>query len=178
MTDGKVLIYIHSRDSAAPFLTRSEIEFSTPDTGCGDSPRGILRGRRIDVDHGRGMTYLPVPRRRSSVGIAPCRTTSRNSSRPNPPATNQAVEKSAKTYTRHIDEMPSSEIVDEIDGKIDMVALERELMEEGIKKFAEPQHALLRYIAQKRASRLKGTEKRQGAIDRRGCQNTESRSAS
>jgi len=70
----------------------------------------------------------------------------------NPPATNEAVEMSPKTYTRHIDQMPSPSIVSEIDRKVDMVALERGLMEEGIKKFAEPQHALLRLIAQKRAS--------------------------
>ena len=35
-----------------------------------------------------------------------------------------------------------------------MVALERVLMEEAIKKFAEPQMALVRLIAQKRASLL------------------------
>ncbi len=70
----------------------------------------------------------------------------------NPSATNEAVEKSPKTYIRHIDQMPSSNIVSEIDRKVDMVALERVLMEEAIKKFAEPQKALLRLIAQKRAS--------------------------
>ena len=71
----------------------------------------------------------------------------------NPPATNEAVEKSPKTYTRHIDQMPSPSIVSEIDRKVDMVELERVLMEEGIKKFAEPQKALIRLIAQKRAAR-------------------------
>jgi transaldolase len=70
----------------------------------------------------------------------------------NPTATNEAVEMSPKTYTRHIDQMPSPSIVSEIDRKVDMVTLERVLMEEAIKKFAEPQHALLRLIAQKRAS--------------------------
>jgi transaldolase len=69
----------------------------------------------------------------------------------NPPATNEAVETSPKTYTRHVDQMPSPSIADEIDRKVDMVALERGLMEEGIKKFVEPQMALLRLIAQKRA---------------------------
>ena len=69
-----------------------------------------------------------------------------------PPATNQAVEKSTKTYTRQIDQMPSPSIVNEIDKMVDMVALEHELMAEGIKKFAEPQKALLGLIARKRAS--------------------------
>jgi transaldolase len=62
------------------------------------------------------------------------------------------VEKSPKTYTRHIDKMPSPSIVSEIDGKVDMGAMERALMKEGIQKFVEPQKALLRLIAQKRAS--------------------------
>ena len=59
----------------------------------------------------------------------------------NPPATNEAVEKSPKTYTRHIDQMPAPSIVGEIDRKVDMVTLERVLMAEGIKKFVEPQKA-------------------------------------
>ena len=78
----------------------------------------------------------------------------------NPPATNEAVEKSPKTYTRHIDQMPSPSIVSEIDRKVDMVALERGLMEEGIKKFVEPQKALLELIAQKRALLLAGAASR------------------
>jgi len=72
----------------------------------------------------------------------------------NPPATNAVVEKAAKSYTRHIDEMPSPEIVAEIDRTVDMAALERGLMAEGIEKFVEPQRALLRLIAQKRAAQL------------------------
>ena len=72
----------------------------------------------------------------------------------NPPATNEAVERSPKLYTRHIDEMPAPEIVAEIDRAVDMAALERGLMAEGIKKFVEPQRALLRLIAQKRVALL------------------------
>jgi transaldolase len=49
--------------------------------------------------------------------------------------------------------MPSSHIVSEIDSKVDMMLLEHVLMEEAIKKFAEPQKALLKLIAQKRADR-------------------------
>ena len=70
----------------------------------------------------------------------------------NPSGTNEAVEKSAKTYTRRVDQMPLPSIVSEIDRQVDMAALERGLMEEGIEKFAEPQRALLRLIAQKRTS--------------------------
>jgi transaldolase len=70
----------------------------------------------------------------------------------NPPATNEAVEKSTKIYTRQIDQMPPQNVLNEIDSKIDETALEQSLMREGMRKFAEPQKALLRLIAQKRAS--------------------------
>lgn len=72
----------------------------------------------------------------------------------NPPATNEAVEKSPKTYSRRIDQMPPPGVVGEIDRKVDMAALERGLMAEGIEKFVEPQRALLGLIAQKRAAQL------------------------
>jgi transaldolase len=48
--------------------------------------------------------------------------------------------------------MPAASIVSEIDRKVDMVKLERVRMDEGIKKFVEPQKALLKLIAQKRAA--------------------------
>jgi transaldolase len=70
----------------------------------------------------------------------------------NPPATNEAVWKSPKVYTRRIDQMPSPSIISEIDEKVDMVRLERVLMQEGIQKFAEPQMALISLVAQKRAT--------------------------
>jgi transaldolase len=74
----------------------------------------------------------------------------------NPPATNEAVEKSPKIYIRHIDQMPAPSIVSEIDRKVDMVNLERVLMAEGIEKFVELQKTLLEHIANKRASLLAG----------------------
>lgn len=70
----------------------------------------------------------------------------------NPSATNEAVEYSSKTYARHIDEPPSASVIGEIQEKVDMASLERVLMDEGIEKFVEPQKALLRLIAHKRAS--------------------------
>jgi transaldolase len=74
----------------------------------------------------------------------------------NPAATNEAVERSPKAYTRHIDQMPVPSIVVEIDRKVDMVTLERVLMAEGIRKFVEPQKSLLELIAKKRSSLLLG----------------------
>jgi transaldolase len=70
----------------------------------------------------------------------------------NPPATNEAIEKSPKIYARQIDQMPPQNILNEIDSKIDETELEQTLMREGMQKFAEPQKALLALIARKRAS--------------------------
>lgn len=70
----------------------------------------------------------------------------------NPPATNEAVWRSPKVYTRRVDQMPSPSIISEIDEKVDMERLERVLMQEGIQKFAEPQMALINLIAQKRTA--------------------------
>jgi transaldolase len=72
----------------------------------------------------------------------------------NPPATNEAVEKASKSYTRHVDQMPSPDVVGEIDRKVDMAALERGLMAEGIKKFVEPQRELLQVITRTRIAQL------------------------
>jgi transaldolase len=69
----------------------------------------------------------------------------------NPPATNEAVNKSGRIITRHIDELPPKEVLAEIDQKVDMRHLEETLMAEGVKKFADPQKELLKRIAQKRA---------------------------
>ena len=70
----------------------------------------------------------------------------------NPPATNDAVEASGKTYQRKIDQMPAREIVDEIARKVDQAKLEDFLMKEGVEKFAEPQKALLALIREKRTT--------------------------
>ncbi len=74
----------------------------------------------------------------------------------NPPATNHAVQESGRTFTRQVDKLPPPEVLKEIDEKVDMKHLEETLMEEGLKKFADPQHALLKLIAEKRASLTAG----------------------
>lgn len=70
----------------------------------------------------------------------------------NPPATNEAIEGSSKFYTSHVHVVPPAGILSEIDRKVDMAALERRLMDEGTRKFADAQRAMLVLIAQKRAA--------------------------
>ena len=68
----------------------------------------------------------------------------------NPPATNDQVEASGRTFTRQVDQMPPQAVLDEIDRLVDVQKMEDVLMAEGIKKFADPQKALLALIASKR----------------------------
>jgi transaldolase len=68
----------------------------------------------------------------------------------NPPATNAAVQESGRAFTRQVDQLPPDDVLAAIDAKVDMERLEATLMTEGVKKFAEPQHALLGLIAEQR----------------------------
>jgi transaldolase len=68
----------------------------------------------------------------------------------NPPKTNDDVQASGRTITRHIDDMPPQEVLNEIERLVDIQHMEDVLMKEGIDKFADPQHALLKLIAEKR----------------------------
>jgi transaldolase len=67
----------------------------------------------------------------------------------NPPATNDAVERLNKRYTRQVDQLPPQAVLDEIDAKVDVAKLEQVLMAEGTAKFADPHKALLDLIAEK-----------------------------
>ena len=69
----------------------------------------------------------------------------------NPPATNAAVQTMpGKRFTRTIDQFPPSEVLAEIDRAVDFAKQEAFLMEDGLKKFADPQKGLLKLIAEKR----------------------------
>ncbi|WP_417851535.1 transaldolase family protein [Thalassoglobus sp.] len=69
----------------------------------------------------------------------------------NPPEVNETIQKmDGKTFTSRIEEMPSEAIQNEIDEKVNFAQMESDLMEEGLKKFADPQNALLKLIAEKR----------------------------
>ena len=71
----------------------------------------------------------------------------------NPPATNAAVQAmTGKTYTRTVDQMPPDKVLREIDKQVDFAKMERALMEDGLKKFADPQKELLALVAKKRTA--------------------------
>jgi transaldolase len=68
----------------------------------------------------------------------------------NPPETNHEVQESGLTFTRMVDQLPPQQVLAEIDAKVDMRHLEETLMDEGLKKFADPQKVLLKSIGKKR----------------------------
>lgn len=68
----------------------------------------------------------------------------------NPPATNEQVEGSGRTFTRQVDRLPAQEVLDEIDRQVDTAHLHETLMREGVDKFAQPQRALLKLLGARR----------------------------
>jgi len=52
--------------------------------------------------------------------------------------------------TSHVDEMPSADVLADIDAKVDIQKLEETLMSEGVAKFADPFQSLLKLIGEKR----------------------------
>lgn len=69
----------------------------------------------------------------------------------NPPATNDAVQALGKTYVSRVAEMPTVDVLADIDRQVDPKKMEEALMAEGLAKFADPQKALLKLIGEKRA---------------------------
>jgi transaldolase len=70
----------------------------------------------------------------------------------NPPETNAAIQgMTGKTYARRVDQLPAGAVQQEIDAKIDYARMEQVLMEEGLRKFADPQKGLISTIGEKRA---------------------------
>ena len=69
----------------------------------------------------------------------------------NPPETNAAIqEMDGKVYERTVSDMPPQSVLDEIDQKVDFDAMHKTLMDEGVRKFTDPQNALLSLIAERR----------------------------
>ena len=69
----------------------------------------------------------------------------------NPPSTNDALREMDKSYARTVDQLPPQAVQDEIDAKVDAAAMHEFLMEEGLRKFADPQKDLIKLIKEKRA---------------------------
>ncbi|MEM7808758.1 MAG: transaldolase family protein [Planctomycetota bacterium] len=69
----------------------------------------------------------------------------------NPPETNDAIAEGSAMYERTVDKLPDEAVLNELDQKVDLQAMEDFLMEEGIEKFAKPQKALLDAVKQQRA---------------------------
>ncbi|HET9236918.1 MAG TPA: transaldolase family protein [Oligoflexus sp.] len=67
----------------------------------------------------------------------------------NPPETNEAVAASGRSFTSKIAELPPKDVLDAIDKHVDFQKLEDFLMADGLKKFADPQKALLELISTK-----------------------------
>ncbi len=70
----------------------------------------------------------------------------------NPPSTNDAADLSGVTFTSQLSQMPSAEIISEIDEKVDMQKLEDFLIADGVAKFVAPQKALLALVKEKKTS--------------------------
>jgi transaldolase len=62
------------------------------------------------------------------------------------------VQRLNKHYSRKVDQMPPPDVLNVIGAKVDMATLERVLMNEGTKKFSDPQKNLISLIAFKRAA--------------------------
>jgi transaldolase len=125
---------------------------------------GILNAKRIWAENHRFWAEHPTPLRQEIVFAS---TGTKKPSDPpwkyvaafagsdietNPPATNEAVARSDRTFTRQVDQLPPPAVVEEIDRLVDMSKLESTLMAEGIAKFATPQKALLTLVAKRRAA--------------------------
>jgi transaldolase len=68
----------------------------------------------------------------------------------NPPATNDAVAQSDVEFTSQVANLPPRDVLHEIDQHVDFAKMEQFLMDEGLRKFAEPHQALLKLIADSR----------------------------
>ena len=68
----------------------------------------------------------------------------------NPPETNDMVEQLGKQYRSRVADLPAQAVLDEIDAKVDEAKLEKFLVEEGTRKFADPHKELIEAIGKKR----------------------------
>ena len=148
--------------------TGAEVELTDTETGLGTTAAqgqvGIVNAKRIWAENQRFWSDLETPLEQEMIFAS---TGTKNPKDPpwkyvqafagsdiltNPPATNEAVAESSLTFTRRVDQLPEPAVLAEIDEQVDFAHLEQTLMDEGMKKFADPQKALLTLIAKKRAA--------------------------
>ena len=125
---------------------------------------GILNAKRIWAENRQYWAERPTPLQQEIVFAS---TGTKKPSDPpwkyveafagsdiqtNPPATNEAIARSDRSFTRQVDQLPPAAVIEEIDRQVDMDKLEATLMAEGIAKFANPQKALLAMVAKKRSA--------------------------
>lgn len=70
----------------------------------------------------------------------------------NPPATNDWIDSHGAGYGSRIHDLPPQQVLDQIARDVDPQQLEQVLMDEGVRKFADPHKALIELITQKRQS--------------------------
>ncbi len=147
--------------SRVDVYTASEIPQLSPEA---QGQVGLLNAKQLWKDNQQFWDLQPTPLRQEIVFAS---TGTKNPDEPawkyvealvgsdiqtNPPATNEAVESSGKSFSRTIDELPPNAVIDDIESSVDMQKLEDQLMREGVQKFADPQQALLQLIGEFRAS--------------------------
>jgi len=147
--------------SRVDVYTASEVPQLSP---AAQGQVGLLNSKRLWKDNQQFWDERPTPLKQEIVFAS---TGTKNADDPpwkyvaalvgsdiqtNPPATNEAVEASGQIFPRTIDQLPPNEVIDEIEAAVDMQQLEDQLMLEGVKKFADPQLALLKLIGEKRST--------------------------
>ena len=123
---------------------------------------GLLNAKRLWKDNQQFWAERPTPLQQEIVFAS---TGTKNPDDPawkyigalvgsdiqtNPPSINEAIEVSGQTFVPTLDQLPPNQVIEEIEAAVDMQQLEEQLMAEGIKKFADPQQALLALIHEKR----------------------------
>lgn len=124
----------------------------------------IVNAKRVWADNASFWRDHPTPLDQAIVfastgvkqqGLDPCTYVTAlagDGIQTNPPETTQAAADPSRTFTRQVDRLPPTDILTELDAKVDMARLEEVLMREGVEKFTAPQKALLTLIAARRAT--------------------------
>jgi transaldolase len=148
------------------FVSRIDVYTEKHDPGLSSAAQGMLgivNAKRAWASNRNFWKANPTPLEQEIVfastgvkqaGLDPCRYVAAlagDDIQTNPPATNEAADDPARTFTPQLEQMPAAEVVVELDRTVDMRRLEDVLMREGVEKFVSPQKALLALIASRRS---------------------------